>query len=77
MWKVHPFREGNTRTIITFVCDFADEHGFKINRSLLEKNSVYLRTSLVAANAVFKDIGDKSQIQYLYKIILDAIANNN
>jgi hypothetical protein len=27
IWKVHPFREGNTRTIITFCCDFAVRNG--------------------------------------------------
>ena len=27
LWKVHPFREGNTRTTITFCCQYADEIG--------------------------------------------------
>lgn len=27
LWKIHPFREGNTRTAITFCCQFADEMG--------------------------------------------------
>ena len=31
LWKVHPFREGNTRTIITFFCDFASKHGFPLD----------------------------------------------
>ncbi len=34
IWKVHPFREGNTRTIVTFCCDFADYHEFPLNREL-------------------------------------------
>lgn len=25
LWRIHPFREGNTRTTITFCCQFADE----------------------------------------------------
>lgn len=25
LWKVHCFREGNTRTVVTFCCQFADE----------------------------------------------------
>lgn len=28
LWKVHPFREGNTRTTVTFCCDFAESRGF-------------------------------------------------
>ena len=42
LWKVHPFREGNTRTTITFCCQYADEIGLKINRELFEKNSRYV-----------------------------------
>lgn len=37
LWKVHPFREGNTRTTITFCCQYADEIGLRINRELFEK----------------------------------------
>lgn len=39
LWKVHPFREGNTRTTITFCCQYADEIGLMINRELFEQNS--------------------------------------
>lgn len=39
LWKVHPFREGNTRTTITFCCQYADAVGLKINRELFEKTA--------------------------------------
>lgn len=73
LWRVHPFREGNTRTTVTFCCQFADEIGLNINRSLFEKNAVYVRTSLVAYNAYFKDGNDFSKKQYLQKIVYDAL----
>jgi len=73
LWKIHAFREGNTRTTIHFCCQFADEHGFSVDRRLFEENSHYVRTALVAYNAVFRDIGDKSQKQYLEMIIRDGI----
>lgn len=73
LWKIHPFREGNTRTTIHFCCQFADDHGFPIDRGLFEENSHYVRTALVAYNAVFSDIGDKSQKQYLEAFIRDGI----
>ena len=73
LWKIHAFREGNTRTTIHFCCQFADEHGFPIDRQLFEENSHYVRTALVAYNAVFSDIGDKSQKQYLEMFIRDGI----
>lgn len=73
LWKVHPFRDGNTRAVVTFFCQFANVKGFALDTELLARNSVYLRTALVAATAVFKDIGDKSNLEYLIKIVADAI----
>ncbi len=73
LWKVHTFREGNTRTTITFCCQFADEIGLNPNRELFEQNAQYFRTALVAYNAVFDDIGDISKPEYLIKIVEDAL----
>ena len=73
LWKTHPFREGNTRAVITFGCDFAEHNGFRLNRELFKDNSVYVRRALVAASAIFSDMGDLSQPQHLIKIVKDAI----
>lgn len=72
LWKVHPFREGNTRTTITFCCQFADEIGLAPNRSLFEDNAHYVRTALVAYNAIWCDIGDRSKPEYLIRIVEDS-----
>jgi cell filamentation protein len=77
IWKIHPFREGNTRTVICFCCDFAQQKGFPLNRELFKDNSVYVRRALVAASAIFTDLGDRSQPQHLIKIVADAIKNSN
>ena len=68
------FREGNTRTTITFCCQYADEVGLNPDRQLFEDNAQYVRTSLVAYNAVFDDLGDKSKPEYLVQIVEDAIS---
>lgn len=73
LWRTHPFREGNTRTIVTFCCQYADEIGLNPNRKLFEDNAQYVRTALVAYNAVFDDLGDLSKKEYLVKIVKDAI----
>ena len=75
LWKVHPFREGNTRTTITFCCQYADEIGLRINRKLFEKNSRYVRTALVAYNAYFADGSDFSKKEYLERIVYDAMGD--
>lgn len=72
LWRIHPFREGNTRTTVTFCCQFIDEKGFRINRKLFEQNAGYVRTALVAYNAYFSDGSDFSKKEYLQRIVYDA-----
>lgn len=38
VWKVHPFRDGNTRTIISFSYLFAREYGFSMDINVLLEN---------------------------------------
>lgn len=73
LWKVHPYREGNTRTIITFCSQFIESKGFYIDSDLFKDNAQYMRTALVAASAIFSDLGDKRKPEYLEKIVLDAL----
>lgn len=72
LWKVHCFREGNTRTTVTFMCQFADNHGMPIDRTLFEHNAGYTRNALVAACAIFKD-GDFRKPEYLVNIVRDGL----
>ena len=73
VWRIHPFREGNTRTITHFCCQYADSIGMYIDRRVFEDNIRYFRSALVAACAVFKDLGDRSKPEYLNKIVMDAL----
>jgi cell filamentation protein len=72
LWKVHPFREGNTRTSITFVCQYVESAGIGIDRGLFQDNSQYMRNALVAATAAFPE-GDFRKPAYLYKIVKDSL----
>lgn len=38
LWKIHPFRDGNTRTTLAFGDQFAREHGFSLNFTGLLNN---------------------------------------
>ena len=68
LWQVHPFRDGNTRTTITYAFRFAEEHGFRMDKSLLLDHFAYVRKSLVMAS-----IGEYSEYNYLFKIVKDSI----
>ncbi len=52
LWKAHPFREGNTRTVVTFCAMFIEERGIYIDSGLFKDNAEYMRDALVAASAV-------------------------
>jgi len=68
LWQVHPFREGNTRTVITFATQFAEAHGFRMDKTLLKDSASYVRDALVKASD-----GQYSEYKYLIKIFEDAI----
>lgn len=77
LWKVHPYREGNTRTIVTFCCMLIEAQGIYIESNLFKDNASYMRSALVAANAVFHDLGDLRKPEYLYRIVQDALERGN
>lgn len=70
LWQIHPFREGNTRTVITFATQFAEAHGFSMNKQLLKDHADYVRDALVKASD-----GQYSEYQFLTRIMQDAILN--
>lgn len=65
--SIHPFREGNTRTCITFIWHYLKGRGIDFRVELLRNNPMYVRDSLVMANY--------DQKEYLYKIINDALSD--
>lgn len=73
LWKVHLFREGNTRTIVTFCSMFIEAQDIYIESDLFKDNASYMRDALVAANALFHDLGDLRKPEYLYRIVRDAL----
>ena len=73
LWKVHPFREGNTRTVVTFCNCFLMDKGFTMDTGLYKEHAEYVRTALVAADAIFHDFGDKRKPEYLERIVADSL----
>ena len=73
IWKIHPFREGNTRSIIMFLFSYADENGIMLNKNLLSDNSEYVRGALVAASFNIECLVEYNY-DYLKAIIRDAMS---
>lgn len=51
LWQIHPFGEGNTRTIAVFLIKYLRKLGFKaVNNKMFAEHSLYFRNALVRAN---------------------------
>ena len=70
LWQVHPFREGNTRTIVMLITFFAEHYGYYFDQELISANAGYVRNSFVLAC-----LGDYSEFHDLEVILCDAISN--
>ena len=50
VWQIHPFREGNTRTVAVFAIKYLRSKGFDVTNDLFADKSFYFRNALVRAN---------------------------
>ena len=67
IWQTHPFREGNTRTVISFIVLLASHLRIEFDYFLFEKHAAYVRNALVWASQ-----GIYSKYEYLERIFYDA-----
>lgn len=68
LWQIHPFREGNTRTVVMLMTFFVEHYGYYFDQELIVQSSGYFRDALVMASL------DKfSEYEHLEKILNDAI----
>ena len=70
IWQVHPFREGNTRTIVMMMALFVEEHGYFMDQELLTASAGYVRDAFVMAS-----LDQFSEYEHLEKILLDAVCS--
>jgi cell filamentation protein len=68
LWQVHPFREGNTRTIVMLMTFFVEHYGYYFDKDLLAASAGYVRNSFVMAS-----LNQYSEFEHFEKILLDAI----
>lgn len=72
IWQTHPFREGNTRSVIVFAVLYAKSLGFDVDHDLFRVHSSYVRNALVWASQ-----GIYSKYEYLERIFYDAILHED
>ena len=67
IWQTHPFREGNTRTVVAFSVLLAAKLGVKLDYELFAHHAAYVRNALVWCTQGIYSIYD-----YLERIYFDA-----
>lgn len=70
IWQVHPFREGNTRTVVMMMTFFVEHFGYYMNQDLMAANAGYVRNSFVLAS-----LDQLSEYEDLERILMDAVCN--
>lgn len=65
LWQIHPFCEGNTRTIAVFAIKYLRSMGYDVNNDLFSLHSWYFRNALVRANYRNVQKGVDSTHEYL------------
>ena len=68
IWQVHPFREGNTRTVVMMLTFFVEHCGYWLDQELMTACAGYVRDSFVMAS-----LGQYSEFEHLEKILRDAV----
>lgn len=68
IWRVHPFREGNTRTVVMLLTLFVESHGYFFDKDLLAASAGYVRDSFVMAS-----LDRYAEFEHLERILLDAV----
>lgn len=64
IWQIHPFIEGNTRTVAVFIQKYLLSMRYLVNNDLFRENSVYFRNTLVASN--YSNIPKKISPDFTY-----------
>ena len=70
IWQTHPFREGNTRTVVMLITFFVEHYGYLFDQESIFANAGYVRNAFVLAS-----LGEYSEYDDLEAILKDAICD--
>lgn len=69
LWRIHCFREGNTRTTTTFLYLFIKQLSLNVNVDFIGKHAKFFRNALVLAS-----IDQYNEYEHLTNILMDSIS---
>lgn len=71
LWRIHPFREGNTRTVATFTHLLLNHLGITFNIEIISTHAKYFRNALVMAS-----LDERPEQHFLENMLFDSIHIN-
>lgn len=77
IWQIHPFRDGNTRTIAVFMIKYLSMLGYNINNDNFKDNFTYFRNALVFSNYYNQKKNISINLEYLMMFYNNLLCNNN
>ena len=77
LWQIHPFGEGNTRTIAVFTIQYLRSMEFNVENDLFANHSWYFRNALVRANYQNIQKGIKRESVYLERFFRNLLIGEN
>jgi len=77
IWQIHPFKEGNTRTVAVFIQKYLIHMGYNVDNSLFKDKSLYYRNALVRSNYYNNDLNIKEDNSYLIKFYENLLLSKN
>jgi len=75
VWETHPFYEGNTRTVSTFLITYLKSLGVEINNDPFKEQTLWFRNALVRANYNNVAEGIRSEPRYLELFLENTLMN--
>ncbi len=77
VWQVHPFEEGNTRTVAVFAELYLGDLGFEVTNNPFEDHALYFRNALVRANYRNAKAKVKPTVDYLAAFFENLLCDAN
>ena len=70
LWQIHPFREGNTRTVVMMLTFFVEQYGYYMDQELMVESAGYVRDAFVMAS-----LEQYAEREHLERILPDAVCD--
>ena len=77
IWQIHPFKEGNTRTVALFIEKYLISLGYDVDNTVFKEKAVYYRNALVRSNYFNNYLNIEPDNSFLIKFYENLLLGKN